>query len=1072
MAGYKYIVCDKRGNPRFETTRKDEAVSLLETDASVRGGYVEYDDGKLARKPRPRSRMPRARRNPPNGTASDLAAVSKGTLPFYRGGAGALRAGSAYFTSSKMMAGFYGAVKEYRLKLSHPKFVTSAEWGGFDATSLRFDPTPVEALRRGGYDSAVWANDTPKGRMYTVFALDGLKVAKPSRKTGNPVYLLRSNPWTPAKTKPDMSQMEGPMRATKKVASAVRGIKPGSTYYYDPERDAYYSPKREAWFSIAVTARPKVDSEIAEARKLAENEAAQLTIEINRRERAIEESVRGKARIEGRSAAQRDKMIDRAMKDDSRLRLIKGQRTRQLNIITSLTPKRAPPEKRDKHPMPPLIKRRIRAAAKKGIPEMFIELPEAGGKDEEAQGIARLYFDRNGPEGAYIESVLDTYIPPLKPRVDAAKKFGMPAPPELSPYRGALGYWGLPLDDVPEVVNKLSGRVRIRGRWKFDMSKQLTALDRKAKAVKRKFTQGKIAMAPSIQLLEGTDPETGKKMEIQKDGIAFLMSRNRAILADSMGLGKTLQAVVAAHNTVPAREQILVLCPAAVVGNWKSEVQWMEPGAPVTIVTNSVRVGGDKTIGENFAVGRRYPDSKAAKKKFGTLAGKLVDGEPSREGTKWRFVIASYQGAASRHGDAPLRKYLMSIHWGCVILDEAHRLKKPETLGHKFVEKLETDRLWMLTGTPIASRPKDYFGLLKLGNHPLGSHMARFMAAYTPDRIGEGGADAPVVNRQVLKKLGNAISGFVLQRDKRSIADQLPKKIGTLGDRAGIVFVDVPQKLLRSPGKKAGAREVMRRELAQAKAPATWDMAERAVDGDNKVVLFTTYVDVMREFAALATQSHLLAVEVSGSISTMGKKAAVAMFQGDKLNDEEAAYARKKFGNHWLLWLDRVPYEEWSAADKERAKHDPVFGSNRQKWPPHHISVFIGQMVAASEGVTLTAADVLIMNDLDYMPSRHLQGEDRIWRKSKKASPFKTVYIAYMLAKAPLDWKLWELLNEKKAEIDDVYGATASDADAVAAKIRKEYGERLRRAYGIVQKQGRETRIHKRAARSRKRKKS
>jgi hypothetical protein len=112
--------------------------------------------------------------------ANDRAAVTKGELPFYRGGGGSLRSGPAYFISSEMMAKFYGSVTEYRLKLRKPKFVDQSEWGGFDATSLRFDPTPVEKLINDGYDSAVWANDTPAGRMYTVFALNGKAVSSPA----------------------------------------------------------------------------------------------------------------------------------------------------------------------------------------------------------------------------------------------------------------------------------------------------------------------------------------------------------------------------------------------------------------------------------------------------------------------------------------------------------------------------------------------------------------------------------------------------------------------------------------------------------------------------------------------------------------------------------------------------------------------------------------------------------------------------------------------------------------------------------------------------------------------------
>lgn len=110
--------------------------------------------------------------------ANDRAAVTRGELPFYRGGGGPLRNGPAYFTSFEMMAKFYGPVTEYRLRLKNPKFVDQREWGNFDSIALRVDPSPIEELYAEGYDSAVWAKNTAEGRMYTVFALNGKAVSK------------------------------------------------------------------------------------------------------------------------------------------------------------------------------------------------------------------------------------------------------------------------------------------------------------------------------------------------------------------------------------------------------------------------------------------------------------------------------------------------------------------------------------------------------------------------------------------------------------------------------------------------------------------------------------------------------------------------------------------------------------------------------------------------------------------------------------------------------------------------------------------------------------------------------
>ena len=69
----------------------------------------------------------------------------------------------------------------------------------------------------------------------------------------------------------------------------------------------------------------------------------------------------------------------------------------------------------------------------------------------------------------------------------------------------------------------------------------------------------------------------------QTSGVAFLLSRRRAILADDMGLGKTRTAIVAAREEAPDGP-FLVICPASVKLNWRREIQLVEPGADVQVL--------------------------------------------------------------------------------------------------------------------------------------------------------------------------------------------------------------------------------------------------------------------------------------------------------------------------------------------------------------------------------------------------------------------------------------------------------------------------------------------------------
>src|SRR6476620_7131224 len=84
--------------------------------------------------------------------------------------------------------------------------------------------------------------------------------------------------------------------------------------------------------------------------------------------------------------------------------------------------------------------------------------------------------------------------------------------------------------------------------------------------------------------IEGLDRLRGVSLfPHQADGVAYLLSKKRAILGDDMGLGKTRQAIAAME--VGAEEgPILIVCPAALKLNWRREIKMVFPDAPTEVV--------------------------------------------------------------------------------------------------------------------------------------------------------------------------------------------------------------------------------------------------------------------------------------------------------------------------------------------------------------------------------------------------------------------------------------------------------------------------------------------------------
>lgn len=160
-----------------------------------------------------------------------------------------------------------------------------------------------------------------------------------------------------------------------------------------------------------------------------------------------------------------------------------------------------------------------------------------------------------------------------------------------------------------------------------------------------------------------SEAESGKilRMETlwkhQTDGVDWLRDRNRALLADEPGLGKSAQLLLAAV------EPVLVVAPAMVLdgGVWEDEIARWAPGLDVRCVPYS--------------------------------------GLSDRRRTA--------NGGTSPTGN--IKPELNTHRWGTVIADEAHYLKGRKTKWTEAFEKLRADRIYLATGTPIPNWAKEAF---------------------------------------------------------------------------------------------------------------------------------------------------------------------------------------------------------------------------------------------------------------------------------------------------------------------------------------------------------------------------
>src|SRR6516164_1660299 len=106
-------------------------------------------------------------------------------------------------------------------------------------------------------------------------------------------------------------------------------------------------------------------------------------------------------------------------------------------------------------------------------------------------------------------------------------------------------------------------------------------------------------------------PEGLGYFPFQRAGIEFLASRHAALLADDLGLGKTIQ-IAGLLNYLPEIASCLVVCPASLKSNWHRELnRWLcSPARSILVCDGSTselgNAGGIAIVNYDL-LGRFYP---------------------------------------------------------------------------------------------------------------------------------------------------------------------------------------------------------------------------------------------------------------------------------------------------------------------------------------------------------------------------------------------------------------------------------------------------------------------------------
>ena len=217
----------------------------------------------------------------------------------------------------------------------------------------------------------------------------------------------------------------------------------------------------------------------------------------------------------------------------------------------------------------------------------------------------------------------------------------------------------------------------------------------------------------------------------QVDGYLWMARLNSwgagALLADDMGLGKTIQTI--AFLLLKKNEGAsLVVAPASVAPNWKTEMERFAPTLNVQIL--------------NFST-NRYKTIKEAK------AGDII--------------VTTYGILLS------IQEYITQKDWNVVCLDEAHIIKNRGAKTSAAAMKIQAKNRVMLTGTPVQNHLGELWNLFQFVNPGLLGGYEHFSQKFIVPI--EGYQD-----KEKQEQLERIVHPFMLRRTKQAVLKELPDK--------------------------------------------------------------------------------------------------------------------------------------------------------------------------------------------------------------------------------------------------------------------------------------------------------
>jgi SNF2 family DNA or RNA helicase len=335
--------------------------------------------------------------------------------------------------------------------------------------------------------------------------------------------------------------------------------------------------------------------------------------------------------------------------------------------------------------------------------------------------------------------------------------------------------------------------------------------------------------------------------QFQKEGVKFLKKKKYAILADEMGLGKTIQ-IIQTLNELHLKK-VLIICPAIIKHHWKNQIQ--EHYKVKKNIDIQVIMKGKEDI--------TCPDNS-------------------------KIIIINYDLLLSKH----IMNQLKNIKFDVLVCDESHYLKNIKAkrtinvLGrHGLIHN--TDRAYMLTGTPILNKPVDLYPVLLvlfysyIKEHVSYHGFARYFNGAYIDRYGMFQLGTPTHKEE----LNDILNNFMLRRLKQDVLKELPAKKYEVIEVATEDYTEKGEAIdIDNSNFTAPNFAKTRLDIAHAKKKACVEYIKYALTYKQKIVVFAYHVEIIKYLKEELAEFH--PVEIYGGTALKQRDFNIESFVKNK----------------------------------------------------------------------------------------------------------------------------------------------------------------------------------------------